>query len=245
MIVSVIYADMRGKTTSKSALKRPVSRQSGRSSYSNGSWACVAMSFILLASFAVFFSSYSLEPLISLTHIDRLPFLRRTPAVRIDNAVHSSPGISSRGSDVYNTSKYTQEILASIAMLKQHPLHRPEAKHLQSKPLDVVMKYVFKQSTCEGRPLFTTMANVMSELYWQMIENFMYTLAKYNHSSCALMICVSDDNCMKKCQESSFPCYHYDHRLVHPVSISAEYFIFFKILHYAVYLLLTLYFVIG
>lgn len=35
-------------------------------------------------------------------------------------------------------------------------------------------------------------------------------MVKFDLISCALMICVSDDRCMKLCDEHSFPCFHYN-----------------------------------
>lgn len=49
------------------------------------------------------------------------------------------------------------------------------------------------------------------------IENFVYTMAKFDVSSCTIMVCVSDPLCMKLCAESSFPCYDYQHSDYHPV----------------------------
>jgi hypothetical protein len=118
----------------------------------------------------------------------------------------------------YNTSSYINEILSYSEKFKLHPLHQPKGKDIISKPLHTVMEYIYQHESCRNKPLFSTMANVISDLYWQMIENFMYTLAKYNHSSCALMICVSDTNCMKKCEDSSFPCYNFEYSHYHKVT---------------------------
>eukprot|EP01034_Spumella_vulgaris_P027166 gene27166-33849_t len=53
------------------------------------------------------------------------------------------------------------------------------------------------------------MATVHDDLYWQLIENFMYTMVKFNISACSIVICVSDPKCMKLCDEAHFPCYNY------------------------------------
>eukprot|EP01032_Pedospumella_encystans_P024341 gene24341-27535_t len=76
--------------------------------------------------------------------------------------------------------------------------------------------YLRNQSVCKDTPIFTSMANVFSNLYWQLIENFVYTMAKFDVSSCTIMVCVSDPLCMKLCAESSFPCYDYQHSDYHP-----------------------------
>lgn len=52
------------------------------------------------------------------------------------------------------------------------------------------------------------------------IENFVYTMAKFNLSSCTIMVCVSDPKCMRLCAESSFPCYDYQFSAFHPVRIA-------------------------
>jgi len=57
------------------------------------------------------------------------------------------------------------------------------------------------------------MATVGDELYWQLIENFVYTMVKFNTSECSVVICVSDSNCMNKCKDSFFPCYDYQYAI--------------------------------
>ena len=66
-----------------------------------------------------------------------------------------------------------------------------------------------QQPECQHLPIFLTMASVGDELYWQLIENFVYTLVKFELVQCALVICVSDAYCMKLCRESLFPCFDY------------------------------------
>lgn len=58
-------------------------------------------------------------------------------------------------------------------------------------------------------------------MYLHSIENFVYTMAKFEVSSCTIMVCVSDPLCMKLCAESSFPCYDYQHSAYHPVSTAS------------------------
>jgi hypothetical protein len=53
------------------------------------------------------------------------------------------------------------------------------------------------------------MATVGDDLYWQLIENFVYTLVKFEVSDCALVICVSDLRCMRMCAAAKFPCFNY------------------------------------
>ena len=58
------------------------------------------------------------------------------------------------------------------------------------------------QDACMHKPLFLTIANVGSRLYWKLIENFFYTMEKFGHLDCAVLICVSGNWCML--QHSSF-----------------------------------------
>jgi len=53
------------------------------------------------------------------------------------------------------------------------------------------------------------MATVGEDLYWQLAENFVYGLVKYNYSSCSLIICVGDTRCMDMCRKQYFPCFLY------------------------------------
>jgi hypothetical protein len=48
-----------------------------------------------------------------------------------------------------------------------------------------------KQEACRNKPLFLTIANVGSRLYWKLIENFFYTMGKFGHGDCAVLVCIS------------------------------------------------------
>ena len=98
--------------------------------------------------------------------------------------------------------------------LGKNPLHAflassPKASY---PPLEDVLYFLHNRPECKNKPIFTTMANVGSPLYWQLIENFVYTMAKYGLSDCTLMICVSDPHCMSLCKENSFPCFDHQHK---------------------------------
>lgn len=54
------------------------------------------------------------------------------------------------------------------------------------------------------------------------IENFIYTMVKFDLSDCAVMVCVSDPKCMERCQESLFPCVDFQYKQYHPVSEEYE-----------------------
>lgn len=43
-------------------------------------------------------------------------------------------------------------------------------------PLDAYMRRTSRTKQCAGKPLFVTMARVKSDLYWQLIENFFFTM---------------------------------------------------------------------
>lgn len=91
-----------------------------------------------------------------------------------------------------------------------HPLHL-NSEFLTSPPpaLENVMLFMKNQPVCAGKPIFLTMAAVGDDMYWQLIENFVYTMVKFNTSDCSLVICVSDPNCMNLCAKNLFPCYDY------------------------------------
>ena len=102
--------------------------------------------------------------------------------------------------------------------LFNHPLHQ-----ISNETLVNIMKYLSNHSSCVDKPLFISMANtkVQAELYWQLIENFIYTMVKFNLSDCSIMICVSDINCMKGCKENGFPCWLYNHNVESKNEVSA------------------------
>ena len=74
-------------------------------------------------------------------------------------------------------------------------------------PMEAAMAYIQGQPECQDKPVFMTMASVGHELYWQLVENFVYTMAKFNMSDCSIVVCMSDPNCMKACSDWNFPCY--------------------------------------
>lgn len=99
------------------------------------------------------------------------------------------------------------ELEKANKVLAKHPIRT--ASQDQLKQLDLLMEFLSAQSQCAGIPIFLTMATIGDDLYWQLVENFIYTLVKYNLSDCGLIICVSDDKCLRKCQDYSFPCFNY------------------------------------
>lgn len=108
--------------------------------------------------------------------------------------------------------------VVSLEEIQARLLRHPFALLLQSQaspkhpPLEDVLWHMHNHTSCLGKPIFTTMANVGSSLYWQLIENFVYTMGKFGLTDCALMICVSDPHCMDLCKQNLFPCYDYQHQ---------------------------------
>jgi hypothetical protein len=93
--------------------------------------------------------------------------------------------------------------------LKRHPLF--SFKKEQTISLEVAMENIKATPQCAAMPIYLSMATVGDDLYWQLIENFVYTMVKFNSSDCSLVICVNDKKCMEMCAESYFPCYNYVH----------------------------------
>jgi hypothetical protein len=103
----------------------------------------------------------------------------------------------------------------TVSILKNHPMHRFAA----SLPLDEIIHRLYTSESCGGRPVFMGMASVGSHFYRQMVENFVYTMVKFNLSDCTLLICVTDPNCVDLCRRSSFPCYDFQYHLYHDNSV--------------------------
>ena len=104
--------------------------------------------------------------------------------------------------------------LEALAALRRHPLLQSdspihESNRKENATLADVMMFIDSRPVCSHLPIFLTMATVGDDLYWQLIENFVYTMVKFEISDCSLVICVSDEKCMRMCEESSFPCYDY------------------------------------
>lgn len=94
--------------------------------------------------------------------------------------------------------------------LRRHPLYGSNRTSNEALSLEDVMELIKWSPACAMKPVFITLATAKTDLYWQLIENFVYTLAKFDQSDCALVICVSDGGCMRKCQEATFPCFNYE-----------------------------------
>lgn len=107
----------------------------------------------------------------------------------------------------------SRELVKANAVLQTHPLYQNTEWFDGSKRLEDTMQYIQQSTYCVEKPIFLGMATVGDDLYWQLIENFIYSAVKFNVSQCALVICVSDLNCMKMCENAYFPCYNYQEEL--------------------------------
>ena len=102
-------------------------------------------------------------------------------------------------------------------ILSLHPLRR--IRHLDTKSLDEILFFIRSTQTCRDKPVFLSMAAVGSSLYWQLIENFVYTMLKFDLVECAIMVCVSDNTCMELCRQAGFPCYDFQYSAYYPVKL--------------------------
>jgi len=117
----------------------------------------------------------------------------------------------------------------TVEQLKGHYMNRMgPARIAELYPhngLDQLLVHLSAQPQCRDTPIFVAMASVVNELYWQLVENFIYSMTHFEVSDCALMICVSDLHCMKKCRESHFPCFLYQYENVYGDNeLEAEYY---------------------
>jgi hypothetical protein len=96
---------------------------------------------------------------------------------------------------------YSQDSSRTTVALSSHPyfsLHTDLELHMY-------MLYLSNTLQCQGKPIIITMAKVKSPLYWSLIENFIFTMLKFGLYHCSVMVCISDERCMKLCRENSFP----------------------------------------
>lgn len=116
----------------------------------------------------------------------------------------------------------TRSFFEAQNRLKMHPLYgllylvpgssKSDSQYIMSgdsNSLTEAMVKLYDDPQCDNTPLYLTMASVGDELYWQLIENFIYSLVKFDLSSCGMVICVSDEKCMELCADSYFPCFNY------------------------------------
>lgn len=110
-----------------------------------------------------------------------------------------------------------------LRVLKGHLINRIGIDNIGStfSTIEDLLLAIYSQPQCGllsngvTVPVFTAMASVQSDVYWQLSQNFMYSMVQFNISDCAVMICVSDPGCMQRCKDSSFPCYSYKYSNVY------------------------------
>ena len=112
----------------------------------------------------------------------------------------------------------TRALLEALVALERHPLRQPEYLNMHAtavaatqRPPDLpaVIEYLGTRPECRQHPVMLSMATVGDDLYAALIENFVYSMVKFNVSDCTLVICVSDPKCIKLCADHRFPCYDY------------------------------------
>eukprot|EP01041_Mallomonas_annulata_P010020 gene10020-20859_t len=84
----------------------------------------------------------------------------------------------------------------------------------KSKKGDSLAEYAYslhKSEFCRNKPIFLTTARLTSGGYWQLVENFFYTMFIFNHINCTILVCISDEKCVRQCKDNNFPCYNYIH----------------------------------
>ena len=108
------------------------------------------------------------------------------------------------------------EILPPSDPVQSSQLHLRHTRNATTDTLEGALAYLQSTPQCRDSPIYLTMANAGDELYWQLIENFVYTLAKFGVSDCAFVICVSDAKCMHMCKASLFPCFDYRYTISLP-----------------------------
>jgi hypothetical protein len=104
--------------------------------------------------------------------------------------------------------------------LSRHPLVRlGSIDTTLNSPIEDNLYFMSQQEGCKGLPIFVSMSNVFSDLYWQLIENFIYTMVKFELSACSALICVSDKKCIDLCKSSGFPCLNFEYMHFHPNAV--------------------------
>jgi hypothetical protein len=59
-------------------------------------------------------------------------------------------------------------LLKAREVLNRHPLNVLPSEELERKSLHEVMEYLSESTQCKLKPIFTSMASVGSDLYWQL-----------------------------------------------------------------------------
>ena len=119
---------------------------------------------------------------------------------------HSQPKYQTK----YVNYEYNQNISSEKIRLQSLKGHQ----FLRSTDRVNLLEYMLlisKQPQCSLKPVFVSMARVQSDLYWQLIKNFFSTMIVFDHIDCVVMVCISDNECQRRCQDSYYPCFNYIH----------------------------------
>jgi len=107
----------------------------------------------------------------------------------------------------------TIEVFEDVTkMLYEHPLKGVYRTIAADSRVEDVLYALQQTRQCLGHPIIISMARVGSQLYWQLIENYIYTLVKFEMVHCAIMVCVNDMECMRMCADADFPCYNFEYK---------------------------------
>ena len=151
--------------------------------------------------------------------MDPEPIVQVTPAPEELESEISPPIVATPATDGLPIALHTSVQSKTIVQLQNHYMNRVGldeiARRFPHNGLDKLMSRLQQQPQCKGKPIFVAMASVLNELYWQLVQNFIYTMTEFNLSDCAVMICVSDHNCMQRCKQSLFPCFAYQYENVY------------------------------
>lgn len=93
----------------------------------------------------------------------------KRPSPSMTAAVRSvSPSPLAAGSPI-TIAGYQQQVVSTVrSTLSSHPFRTLTASQRSNFTMADYFEYLQKQPVCQGLPIITSMANVFSELYWQL-----------------------------------------------------------------------------
>jgi hypothetical protein len=74
---------------------------------------------------------------------------------------------------------FLEHLHQTQSRFRNHPGHKFNQEHPDGASLEEYMLHLSQRSSCHMKPIFLTMARVSSELYWQLIENYFYTMSVF------------------------------------------------------------------
>ena len=69
---------------------------------------------------------------------------------------------------IQNNSKLNSAMEGTVNALRHHPLFKLGAVERESMKLEEIIEHLHNQESCKDLPIFVSMANVPSDLYWQL-----------------------------------------------------------------------------